>query len=184
LLIGLFIGWSVGSHCANKPIEAQKKAQTTSFSIFKTIKLGTYSNADELRGALRATGNHISDWANDLLGKIKVAKQITETNLVIATVAELGFPNGATYQQITDKIKELGYQLCPAEAGPQLRLALTNQPANETLIMAMEPIRDSLGVLSVFGVGQGGGVPWLFGCFNYPGGFWDSSNRFVFVRPR
>ena len=39
-----------------------------SFTIWKTIKLGTYQTTDEYREALKKLGCRISNWADGILG--------------------------------------------------------------------------------------------------------------------
>lgn len=44
------------------------------------------------------------------------------------TVADLGFPDGASTTQIFKRANELGLELCPLELGPHLRLEYLDQP--------------------------------------------------------
>ena len=93
----------------------------SAFKIWKTIKLGTgLVTADNFRRALKTAGQRIGDCANDLLGQraFKAAAKETEADLVVVSVAELGFPNGATRQDIYRRAQELGLMLCPPEVGP------------------------------------------------------------------
>jgi hypothetical protein len=151
--------------------------------VWKTIQLGTHANNKALRQAIDA-GFRISDWASDILKKTEVATKPTEINLISATVAELGFPNGATREQIYDKATSVGFELCPAEVGPQLRLQYPadEQPMNEWLLVAMEPIKDSDGYLKVFRVERHGVGAWLYGIYDFPGFVWAASNRWLFRR--
>jgi hypothetical protein len=157
------------------------------WSIWKTIKLGTgIKDADDFRKAIKDCGMQIGDWANDILCKpqFTVATEETEVDLVIVSVAELGFKNRAKLKDIFTRAKELGLQLCPNEVGPQLRLQYPDQSKNEWLIIGMEPVADSVGYLRLFSVAHGGGGLWLGAYYDYPDSVWISSNRFVFVLPR
>ena len=107
-----------------------------------------------------------------------------EFDLVVVSVAELGFKDGAIYKDICERAVEYGLELCPAEVGFQLRLAYDNQPKDEWLLIAMEAVRDSDGYLRIFSVGEVRGGLWLDGGYGYSDGFWDGLSRFVFVRPR
>ncbi len=152
------------------------------FKLWKTIKLGTHKNADEIRKSLKTNGHNIGDWANDILGKMEISKTEEEVNLVVATVRELGFKNGANYADICKKAQELGLELCPAEVGPQLRLQYTNQPKGEWLIIAMEAISGSDGVLSVWNVERSdGGESWLDSYCGRADYGWVADGSFVFV---
>jgi len=162
--------------------EAERK-----FSTWKTVKLGTgLKSADDFRRTLNAGGIKISDWANDILGKpaFSVAAEATEVDLIKVTVAELGFKKGARRDQIYERAKELGLQLCPPEVGPQLRLQYQDQPNNEWILVGMEPIAGSGGSLRVFSVGRGGSGLWLRSRWGYPDYVWGPGSRLAFVFPR
>ena len=153
---------------------------------WKTIKLGTgLKTADEFRQALKADGMKIGDWGNYILGKpaFKVASELTEIELVPATVAELGFKNGARRKDIYKRALELGLALCPNEVGPQLRLQYKNQQNGERLLIAMEPITDPYGNLRVFSVGYYGDDIWLRAYVGLlPDDFWRADRVWVFAR--
>jgi hypothetical protein len=153
--------------------------------VWKTIQLGTHANNKALRQAVIEAGFRISDWADSILiKKTAVATEPTEANLVIVTAAELGFPDGATREKIYDKAISMGFELCPAEVGPQLRLQYPadEQPMNEWLLVAMEPIKASDGSLGVFDVERDGGGAWLGSLSGDPGGVWGASLRWLFRR--
>jgi len=156
------------------------------WSTWKTIRLGTngLKTADDFRKFLKDNGFSIGDYANDILGKptFTAAAEEIELDLVVASVAELGFKNGATREQIYARAKELGLDLCPAEVGPQLRLQYKDQPNGEWLIVAMEPIADSVGLLGLFFVGRFDSGLWLSGFCCRPDYVWYSVGRFVFSR--
>jgi len=155
------------------------------FKVFKTIKLGTgLKTAGDFRKAIKDNKMRIGDWANDILGKpaFTVATEETELDLVVVSVAELGFKDGATREQIYARAKELGLDLCPAEVGPQLRLQYKDQPNGELLVIAMEPITDSDGDLDLFDVRRDDSDLWLSGYDASPGHVWDADFRFVFSR--
>ncbi|MBU3934678.1 hypothetical protein KKC00_01805 [Patescibacteria group bacterium] len=161
-----------------KPVQPELK-------VFKTIKLGTgLKTADDFRKALKDNGFSIGDYANDILDKpaFTVATEEIELDLVVISVAELGFKNGATREQIYARAKELGLDICPAEVGPQLRLQYKDQPNNEWLVIAMEPIADSDGGLGLFNVRRHDSALWLCGYYGYPDYVWYSARRFVFSR--
>lgn len=154
---------------------------------WKTIKLGTgIKSADDFRKALKDCGMRIGDWGNDILGKpeFTVIARETEVDLVKVTVAELGFKDGAHLDQIYDRAKEFGLELCPSEVGPQLRLQYKDQPLNEWVYIGMEPIRRSDGDLNVFYVERNDDGLWLYGHCDIPDDVWYAGPQWVFVRPR
>jgi hypothetical protein len=164
---------------AVKEVECQLK-------VWKTIKLGIGKTADDFRKALKGNGFNIGDWANDILGKpaFMVATEETEVGLVKIAVAELGFKKGARRDQIYERAKELGLELCSPEAGPQLRLQYRDQPNGEWVLIGMEPIADSVGCLRVFLVERDGSELWLGGSWSDPGHVWSPDDQWVFCLPK
>lgn len=157
----------------------------TEFKVWKTIRLGTgLETAEDFRESLEINGMKIGNWASDILGKpeFTVATKETKVNLVVVTVEQLGFKNGATREQIYTRAKELGLELCPPEVGPQLRLQYKDQPINERLVIATEPICGSDGYFKLFGVECDCGGLWLGNGFGSSAGVWGVDCRFVFVR--
>jgi hypothetical protein len=150
---------------------------------FKVIEIGTHKDVKSLRKALEeSSARMIGDWASDILNKTKLSKSKQSLDLVVRSVKELGFPNGAQYKDICKAAESQGLDLCPAEAGPQLRLQYPDQPNGEWLVIAMEPIKGSDGGLGLFRVECRGGGHWLYAIYGGPGGFWSTDARFVFVR--
>ncbi len=149
------------------------------WKTWKTIKLGTFKNVDEIRKALKAGKHSIGDWANNILGKpaFKVSETEQDVELVNVSVEELGFKNGASYADICKRALELGLDLCPAEVGPQLRLQYKDQPKGTYVVVAMEAITDSDGDLRVFDVRRRDDGEQYLSAFN---GYADY--RFVFLR--
>jgi hypothetical protein len=157
------------------------------FKVWRTIKLGTgLKTAGDFRRALADGEFGVSDWASDLLGQpvFEVATEETEIDLVVASVAELGFEQGARRDRIYARAKELGLEPCPAEVGPQLRLQYKNQPMGEWLLIAMEPITGSGGDLKIFCVKHDEAGLWLPSGCGSPDALWSPGGRWVFRLPR
>jgi len=158
------------------------------FRVWKTIKLGTngLKTADEFRSSLKDNRFKVSDWANDILGKpaFTVATEEIEIDLVVVSVAELGFKNGATRENIYARAKERGLDICPNEVGPQLRLQYKDQPKGEWLAVAMEPLRYSDGDLRLFRVERDGRGLWLGSRYGGSDTVWPADARWVFALPR
>ncbi len=152
------------------------------FATWKTIKIGTQKSVKDLTKALTGNGFRISDWAGDILKKITLAAAETEIELVLVSVADLGFTKATRRDVIYDRAKELGLDLVPAEVGPQLRLAYTDQPLNEWMVMAMEPITGSDGGLGVFNVEHYDVGRWLRSYSGDPDIMWNPDDRWVFAR--
>jgi hypothetical protein len=162
---------------------AAKRVETLAITErppFMKVRLGTHPDNRALRQALLDAGNRIGDWGGDILKKVQVASKPTEVDIVVVSVAELGFPNGATRAQIYEKALSLGLGLLPAEVGPQMRLQYTDQPNGEWILVAMEPITDSDGSLYVVVVGHVSDGRWLDGSSGGPDDFWIGSCRWAF----
>jgi len=158
-------------------------APAREWEIWKTIKLGTgLRTADDFRTALKDRGFRVSGWADDILGKLefKATESEEEVGLVRASVADLGFSEGATTEQIYSRAKERGLELCPAEVGPQFRLQYKDQPTDEWIRVAMEPIFDSVRDPYVFHVVYDHDGRWLSADYARPACFWAPGDLWVF----
>lgn len=160
----------------NQEKPAELTSEIVDFPVFKTIKLGTHKNVDKLHESLKENGFQISSQGSDILAKTDIAKSETEINLCLATVKELTGKNKATNREINNAIRTKGYQLCPAEVGPQLRLQYPDQSYEERNCVAMEPID-----IDIFRVDNVGDKRWLRGYYGHPNYQWRGDARFVFV---
>ena len=124
----------------------------------------------------------VSDWAKQMMDNknFTTSKKPEKIILMRLTVKDIGFPDGATTQEIYNRVKELGLELCPAETGPNLRLNYLDQPLAEWFWIAMKQITDSGGDPGMFGLGRDAGGLWLPGHWANPEGRWSSDHEFVF----
>jgi hypothetical protein len=150
------------------------------FGIWKTVEIGRYKNIEELREALRVSDIRVSEWADDVLGKVKLSKSRQTLELVLLSPSDLGYPQGGMYESICRAGLARGFELCP----PELAAYLCLLPIGEVgwHVMAMEAIKDSGGDPSVFLVRCCGVGRWLFALIGFPVDLWGDSSRFVFVR--
>lgn len=117
-------------------------------------------------------------------------------NIVILTVADLGFPEAATTREIigtdhdTDQHgnsapftggrgQELGLKLCPPEVAPQFRLKYQDQ-IGEALYVAMKPIVGPDGEPSIFVVGHNADGLFLDAARARPDDKWHPNSKFLF----
>ena len=138
------------------------------FKVWKILKLHTGVDADGYRKSIKGkkVGKQkmdIGDYANDIIGKpeFTVITGEAELDLVVVSVAELGFKDGAKLKDIFAEAKKRGLELCPNQVGPELRLQYEDQPKDEWLIVGMEPIAVSDGDLRLFYVEHDGHALWL-----------------------
>ena len=132
---------------------------------------------EQVKTKLESKGIWVGDYAKDLLDKTEYSKEQKQYKLVQFTVGQLGFPNGATTEQVYAKAEELGLKLCPAEVGPQLRLSY---PGKDWKLVAMEQIPDRYGDPGVFGLYYDSGKLELYGHAK-PSFKWLGYNRWVFL---
>jgi len=164
-------------------VEAPKRE----FPVWKTVELGVYKTPDAYRAALATGMLRSGDWVTNFLGKpaYKCASVATSVDLVLVSVADLGFQRGALYSEICERAQQFGLRLCAAEVGPALRLAYVDQPRGERLIIATKPSADTHEDLDLFVMEvSGGGGLWLRGDCGPQDRYWEPDRRFVFVGPR
>lgn len=145
----------------------------------KTIEL-SIKTPKEYEKELTEQGFRISSYAQDILSKIEPLKQKENADLISFSVEQLGFPNGATLQEIYDKAKELDLELCPPQVGPELRLNYKDQPNGEWLRIAMEPITDRDGDPVLFEVDCRSSGLWLSNDYGGLSVHWSGGSEFVF----
>lgn len=153
----------------------------------KTIELGTgLKTTTDFVKAIEKQGGQAIDRAKDIIGTpeffltVAVEKERKE-KLIILSVADLSFKDGATIKDIYEQAKKLGLELCPPETGPQLCLQYNNQPLGEWVLIGMKAICASDGYPRVFRVGRDVGGPWLGDIYGKSGNFYDSDYCFAFV---
>ena len=150
------------------------------FSVWRTIRHVGKRNAESYRAGLAAVGCRVSEWANDLLGRFETTSIDEEVDLGLASVADIGFKEATRYDVICSRIMVYGGTLCLPEDGPVLREQYLDQPMNERVRLAMNPIRDAFRDLIIFSVEHGGHGLWLDRYCGYPVDLWHLDDWFVF----
>jgi hypothetical protein len=169
--------------------------------VWKTITVGGSKGVNAVRVAMEIAPCpiFIGDDADEILGRpaFPFLKQPNELDLVVLSVFELGFGDrdarkevelGAgveiSLRDIYARAVSLGFELCPAEVGPALRLQYLDQPTGEFLHIAMKPVARYSGELVNLTVGRGGTTLLLVGGNGDPDVMHPGVVRFVFVQPR
>lgn len=135
------------------------------------------NSAEVAERALIQKNDYLSDWGKDILKKTEFSQESQKYDLVRFTVAQLGFPSGATTDEIYARAAELGLELCPAEVGPHLRLQYRG---SEWMLIAMKQITDRYGDPNGFNLNASGDRLELDGRNAYPSRRWRAGGRFVF----
>ena len=151
------------------------------FPVWKTVTLGNYYSIGGIRAAFKYGGFQISDQASSILDNTRLASQATAVDLVKVTVAELGFPKGSNIGDIYAQARERGLELCPAEVGPVLRLAYTDQPLYKWLAVGMGQTIGPDGYPNMFSVVHLKDGLWLYDYgWAKPADHWTPDHEFVF----
>jgi len=148
-----------------------------------TVEIGGMSKEELLR-QLEEKGIKLTGFTRDMLESSDFAtgEEKESAQLVRLTVESLGFPDGATTDEIYRNAEQLGLELCPAETGPHYRLKYADQPMNEWLRIGMKQIAGRLGEPDVFGLARNEVGLWLDSSRARPDDRWDPRNRFAFRR--
>lgn len=152
------------------------------FKVWKTIELGT-----GLRTAKDFIKKiNVSDSAHEMLVEpaFNTSKTKKETDLVLVTPKKLGFDRRPTFKDVCDKVIEFGLELCPAEVGPQLRKQYTDQPSEEWIRVAIEPITTPDGTNCIFVVTNDMNVLFLYAQIIVSQDIFNLDDLFVFVLPK
>ncbi|HJT15295.1 MAG TPA: hypothetical protein VJ790_21910 [Dongiaceae bacterium] len=154
---------------------------------WKTIAVGGYRSSIALHDALMERGIHVGDLAGQMLRlpafKLTSARANIELSL-IAVSQLVGGSNRASFAAIHAHAIEAGFDLCSAEAGPQLRLQYPEQRLGEYLVMGMKPLPTADGSDACFVVGNGGTGLIIVGRSAGPDAMIASRSRFVFALHR
>jgi len=161
------------------------KSPERTWKTWRTIKLGTgLKTGNDFVKVLKRVGCEIDYIANDILNKPTFTVSETErcVELICVSVKELGFNKGANHADICKRAQEFGLSLCPAEVGPQLCLQQDDQTENNNVMVAMNPIIDSVGKPNIFNVQYyNSGKRHLDGNFGNSCEIWYPCHPFVFL---
>jgi hypothetical protein len=111
------------------------------------------------------------------------------------SVAELGFDDGGTYEQLVTRARELGLVECPLELGPHLRMQFLDQPEGApglprtrhqappgSITIASTPLDDQDETPKGFYLRRINGALWLRGYWSWAGHIWNPQDVLVFTR--
>jgi hypothetical protein len=91
----------------------------------------------ELMSRLNSRGVLLNAHAETLLeDAVFDQRAIRAIEVTERTVADLGLPDGVTLPQILERAQQRGLLLCPADTGPYLRMALSQQATSLDSVMS------------------------------------------------
>lgn len=166
--------------------------------ITRTIELGGRTK-EQLVQSLREKSIQLNEYGEKLLQDEKFTTTETKYSLetVELTVASLGYPEGATTNQIFTKAMELNFQLCPLELAPYLRLEYLDQPeANVgiaekrqqaptgSVTIATEKLTNDVNFPNGFYLRRMNGELWLRGYVADDEHIWNPEDHFIFCLPK
>lgn len=148
--------------------------------VRNTIDIGGQTK-EQLQAEIKRQNMQIYGLAQSLLDSrdFTTAKKSEPADLVRLKVRDFNLAN-PTIENIYQKAKKLGLELCPAEVGPHYRLQYTSQPMNEYLYIAIKQITDSYGRPDVFGLGRFDDGLYLADALAKPAIKFDPGNVIIF----
>jgi len=147
--------------------------------------------------ALRECNVQLNDAAQALFAdcRFTTLKQPQVVELALVSVADLGLPDGATYEQLIHRALDSGLVECPLELGPRLRVQFLNQPEaaaevperrhrapHGSITVASSPLDELDETPKGFYLRRMDGVLWLRGYFSWSGHVWSPDDVFAFSR--
>lgn len=157
------------------------------FEVWKTIKLGMYSDARALLSALHSSHCCIGDGAETVMKQnaFALTSKVMEVDLAKVSAKQLGFRGNVYYGNICNRGIEQGLQPWSMELGAQLRRQYKDQPEGEILrIVTTQRVTDRFGRPRIFSVFKHGGRSLLDVCGGWNNLCFDVDDLFVWVLPR
>lgn len=163
----------------------------------ETVIIGR-ADKKELRALLAQSAVRLNQLAEDLFAdeRFQTTAEAETVKVRVISAADLGFPEGATFQELVCAAQAQGLQLCPLELGPHLRLQFAHQLESPeegrqsvgkappgSITVASEAPKDEDLIPWGFYLRRVGGELWLRGYRSWTGHKWAPEDRFVFVIP-
>lgn len=147
----------------------------------ENVEIGGKS-AEQLISEMETAGINISKEAKFILKSKEFVpgKNREEATLIRLTVADLGFKTSATTDQIYERARALGLELCPSDTGPNYRLKYRNQPLGEWFRICMKQIHDSDVYPDVWHLEHNDVGLWLDYYWTKPDSKWYPAYKFAF----
>jgi hypothetical protein len=166
--------------------------------ITRTVEVGGLTKS-QLIQKLQQYSIMMNDYGERLLADDKFTTSDIKYSLrtVELTVGDLGFPDGATTDQIFKRASELGLELCPLELGPHIRLEYLDQPEgysgnpllqhqapSGSITIASEIVTEDDDFPKGFYLRRINGVLWLRGYRADHLHVWNPNDHFIFCQTK
>lgn len=160
------------------------------------VRVGGMSRAELLR-TLRERGVQLNRYAEVLFEdrRFTTIESRDVIDVVALSVSELGFGEGATYEQLVARARGSGLVECPLEVGPHLRLQFQDQPDSSdgrptthgrapvgSITVASRPLDDADETPRGFYLRRVEGALWLRGYRSWSGHVWSPEDVVLFSR--
>jgi hypothetical protein len=177
-------------------MESEEADQVRDTLLPRAVRVGGMDKR-ELLQALRDQKVQLNQAGEALFEdrRFTTLRQKKVIEIACLSVADLGFVEGATYQQLTARALESGLVECPLELGPYLRLQLLDQPEGSagvpatkhrappgSITIASSPLDDCEETPKGFYLRRIDAVLWLRGYWSWPGHIWSPEDVLVFSR--
>ncbi len=145
--------------------------------------------AQELENEIEKNEMTIDFFARPMLrsDRFPTSKESEQVYLTRLEVRDLGFPDdqsqNPSLEEVYEKAKEFGLELCRAEVGPAYRIAYKDQPKGESFFIAMEPLFYSGNIARVFVVSHWGQIELDAAAAGIPDTHYGPKARFIFRLP-
>lgn len=164
--------------------------------ITRPVTIGSLSKT-ALYQALQQNAIRLNEAAEQLFASPAFTTAATAYLLLTVelTVADLGFPDGATMAAINERSRALGLGLCPVEVGPHLRLhyldqaegywgqpILEERAPSGSITVASAPLVADEDFPKGFYLRRIQGVLWLRGYRSGPDHLWSPGDHFIFCQ--
>jgi hypothetical protein len=164
-------------------------------SVTRIIRVGDMSKA-ELLAEFERRGIELNEAGHELFAHDSFTTSKTKLLFVTVeiSVADLGYPQGATMTQIHERAAKLGLALCPLELGPHLRLQFHDQPDGcrgyppsqhgappGSITVASRQLTEDDDIPKGFYLRRINGVLRLRGYWSGPDHVWSPEDRLVFT---
>ena len=155
------------------------------FRHVRRLRIGGLTK-DELLERLAARSVSLNQYARTLFADndFTTSNDVTDIDLAIVSVPEIGLPDGGTYADILANAAKVGLRPCPLEVAPHLRLDYLDQPAGPYLTVASLELRPGPDTPNGFYLRRLDDGPWLRGYESGPENIYPPDfTKFVFLLP-